>query len=77
MLLVCEVMERPYKDVEDIKAQWFQCFREVSEQDPTIIFEEIMKDDYYSSGDYILDTDTNRFYEANDFYHMIIDGVSN
>ncbi|MBR4471363.1 MAG: hypothetical protein IKS54_08670 [Erysipelotrichaceae bacterium] len=64
-----EKMDDTDYSVEDFRNIWHRTFEEMREEGSSLSWESFLEQDYYDEGDYILDTETGKFYDANDFYH--------
>lgn len=73
MLLFMEVTEKPYKDIEELKRHWRYTFKSLQKDDPSLNWEEFKHGNYYDRNEFILDTDSGKCYDANEFYHLVND----
>ena len=64
-----ERMDDTNQSLEDFRNIWRRTFEEMREEGSSLSWDSFLEQDYYDEGDYILDTETGKFYDANDFYH--------
>lgn len=68
MLIYLRTEGEPYKNVDELKKEWEQSFREISSEDASYTYKEFFDYGYYSDEEYILDADIGECYKGKDFF---------
>ena len=69
MFIYVEKMDDTDYSVEDFRNIWRRTFEEMREEGSSLSWESVLEQDYYDEGSYILDVETGKFCDANDFFH--------
>lgn len=56
-------------NTNELRLEWLDTIKSVCIEDRTIDFVEQLKEDYYSDGEYIFDTETGELTEGNEYFH--------
>ena len=69
-IVFCKVDE--YKDINELRLEWLDNIKSICIEDRTIDFVEQLKEDYFSDGEFIYNTETGELVEGNQFFHRNI-----
>ncbi len=69
MFRILEDIDNATVSLEDLKQQWKESFDSMKDETAALSYEKFMNEDYYDKTTYILDTENNICYKANDFFH--------